>query len=265
MARTAAGASDAAAGATNAAGEPAAASISADEASFFGKLAEDWWNPRGSSAMLHRITPVRSAFIRDEAAAHFARNPRQRRPFEGLAALDIGCGAGLQTEPLARMGFTTTGIDAAPENITAARDHAARSGLTIAYHATSVEALAATGASFNLITCLEVVEHVADRDVFFASLAALLAPGGLAILSTPNRTAASWAVLIAGAEVLTRQIPRGAHDWQRFMTPPELAEALTHAGLTIGETRGLSWRPGQGFVMGDDEMVNYFITTTKRA
>lgn len=246
-----------------AANPPAAASISADEASFFGKLAEDWWNPRGSSAMLHRITPVRSAFIRDEAAAHFARNPRQRRPFEGLSALDIGCGAGLQTEPLARMGLTTTGIDAAPENIAAASDHAAKSGLAISYHATSVEALAATGATFDLITCLEVVEHVANRDLFFASLAALLAPGGLAILSTPNRTALSWTVLIAGAEILTRQIPRGAHDWQRFMTPPELGEALTNAGLVVGDTRGLSWRPGLGFVMSSDESVNYFITATR--
>jgi 2-polyprenyl-6-hydroxyphenyl methylase/3-demethylubiquinone-9 3-methyltransferase len=243
--------------------EPVAASISADEASFFGKLAEDWWNPKGSSAMLHRITPVRSAFIRDETAAHFARNPRQRRPFEGLSALDIGCGAGLQTEPLARMGLATTGIDAAPENIAAARDHAAKSGLTISYHATSVEELAATGAKFDLITCLEVVEHVANRDLFFASLAALLAPGGLAILSTPNRTAASWAILIAGAEILTRQIPRGAHDWQRFMTPPELGEALTNAGLVVGDTRGLSWRPGEGFTISRDESVNYFITATR--
>jgi 2-polyprenyl-6-hydroxyphenyl methylase / 3-demethylubiquinone-9 3-methyltransferase len=254
MARTAAAVSEAS--------PPAAASISADEAGFFGKLAEDWWNPNGSSAMLHRITPVRSAFIRDEAAAHFGREPRQRRPFTGLSALDIGCGAGLQAEPLARMGFAVTGIDAAPENIAAASAHAARTGLAIDYRATSVEALAASGARFDLVTCLEVVEHVADRDAFFAALAAMVAPGGLAILSTPNRTALSWTVLIAGAEILTRQIPRGAHDWQRFMTPPELGEALTNAGLTVGDTRGLSWRPGLGFVMSDDDMVNYFITAT---
>jgi 2-polyprenyl-6-hydroxyphenyl methylase/3-demethylubiquinone-9 3-methyltransferase len=243
--------------------DPAAASISADEARFFGKLAEDWWNPGGSSAMLHRITPVRSAFIRDTAAAHFARETRQRRAFMGLSALDIGCGAGLQAEPLARMGFATTAIDAAPENIAAAGAHAARTGLAIDYRATSVEALAATGARFDLVTCLEVVEHVADRDAFFTALATMVAPGGLAILSTPNRTALSWTVLIAGAEILTRQIPRGAHDWNRFMSPPELAEALTHAGLTVGETRGLSWRPGEGFAMSRDESVNYFITATR--
>lgn len=246
------------------AGSPAAApSISAAEAGFFGALAEDWWNPGGSSAMLHRITPVRSAFIRDVAAMHFGRDTRRRGPLVELSVLDIGCGAGLQAEPLARMGAAVTGIDAAPENIAAAQTHAEKSSLGIHYIATSVEALATTGRQFDIITCLEVVEHVADRDSFFASLAALLKRGGLAILSTPNRTAASWAVLIAGAEILTRQIPRGAHDWQRFMTPPELAEALTNAGLTVEATRGLSWRPGRGFSMSDDTLVNYFMTATR--
>jgi 2-polyprenyl-6-hydroxyphenyl methylase/3-demethylubiquinone-9 3-methyltransferase len=255
---------DSLAQASTPAGLPTSApSISADEAGFFGRLAEDWWNPRGSSAMLHRITPVRSAFIRDVAAAHFARDARRRLPFEGLSALDIGCGAGLQAEPLARMGAATTAIDAAPENIAAAQSHAEKAHLAIDYRATSVEALAATGARYDLVTCLEVVEHVADRDSFFAALAALLAPGGLAILSTPNRTAASWAVLIGGAEVLTRQIPRGAHDWQRFMTPPELAEALTNAGLKVRATKGLGWRPGSGFHIGGETAINYFITATQ--
>lgn len=238
------------------------ASVSADEAAFFGKLADDWWNPKGASAMLHRITPVRSAFIRDVATTHFNLDARRRAPLAGLKALDIGCGAGLQTEPLARMGAITTGIDAAAENIVAAHAHAAGSGLAIDYRHLSVEALAAKGKRYNLITCLEVVEHVADRDSFFAGLASLLAPGGIAVLSTPNRTAASWAVLIAGAEILTRHIPRGAHDWQRFMTPAELAEALTHAGLAPGDVTGLSWRPGRGFVMSPDTMINYFITAT---
>ena len=237
-----------------------APSIAAHEAEFFGKLAEDWWNPAGSSAMLHRITPVRSALIRDAAVAHFGLSSKSRRPLAGLTALDIGCGAGLMTEPLARMGATATGIDAAPENIAAAAAHAKASGLDIVYQATSVEALAATGARFDIITCLEVVEHVADRDSFFAALSALLAPGGLAILSTPNRTAASWAVLIAGAEMLTRQIPRGAHDWNRFMTPAELSEALVNAGLTVIDTHGLGWSPAKGFQIGSDTGINYFLT-----
>ncbi len=239
---------------------PPAPSIAANEAEFFGKLAEDWWNPTGSSAMLHRITPVRSALIRDAAVAHFGLSAKTRRPLAGLTALDIGCGAGLMTEPLARMGATATGIDAAPENIAAAAAHATAGGLDIAYHATSVEALAATGARFDIITCLEVVEHVADRDSFFAALAALLAPGGLAILSTPNRTAASWAVLIAGAEMITRQIPRGAHDWNRFMTPPELSESLVNAGLAVMATHGLGWSPAKGFQIGGDTGINYFLT-----
>jgi 2-polyprenyl-6-hydroxyphenyl methylase/3-demethylubiquinone-9 3-methyltransferase len=237
-----------------------APSVSADEAAFFGKLAADWWNPTGSSAMLHKINPLRSRLVRDAALARFGGDPRSRTPLAGKTALDIGCGAGLMTEPLARMGASATGIDAAPENVAAASAHAEAGGLAIDYRATSVEALAATGARFDLITCLEVVEHVAGRDSFFAALAALLAPGGLAILSTPNRTAASWAVLIGGAEMVLRSIPRGAHDWNRFMTPAELTEALDHAGLSVTASTGLTWRPGAGFTLGDDVSVNYFLT-----
>ncbi len=235
-----------------------APSISPDEAAFFGKLAEDWWNPRGTSAMLHRITPLRSRLVRDAVVARFGRDPRSRQPLAGLTALDVGCGAGLMTEPLARMGATATGIDAAPENITAAKTHAG--ALPISYQATSVEALAATGQRFDVITCLEVIEHVAGRDSFFAALASLLAPGGIMLLSTPNRTPASWAVLIGGAEMLLRTIPRGAHDWQRFMTPDELHEALGNAGLKTIDTQGLTWRPGKGFSLGPDVSVNYFLT-----
>lgn len=240
-----------------------AASINPDEARFFGALAADWWNPNGTSAMLHRITPVRSAFIRDAAVAHWGRDARSRQPLAGLTALDVGCGAGLMTEPLSRMGAAVTGLDAAPENIAAASAHAAAAGLAINYQAGALEDLAASGAQFDLITCLEVVEHVAGRDSFFAALAAVLKPGGLAVLSTPNRTPASWAVLIAGAEIITRTIPRGAHDWQRFMTPAELGEALGNAGLRVTGQKGLSWRPGQGFVMGDDTGVNYFLVAER--
>ena len=236
-----------------------APSIDVGEATFFGRLAADWWNPRGSSAMLHRITPVRSALVRDTAVAHFSRDTRSRTPLAGLTAVDIGCGAGLMTDPLARMGAAATGIDAAPENIAAAAAHATAGGLVIDYRATSVEALAATGTRFDIITCFEVVEHVADRDSFFAALAALLATGGIVLVSTPNRTPQSWAVLIASAEIITRTIPRGAHDWQRFMTPAELSEAMVHAGLTVTATHGLGWSPGRGFALGDDVSINYFL------
>uniref|UniRef100_UPI00286DADBE bifunctional 2-polyprenyl-6-hydroxyphenol methylase/3-demethylubiquinol 3-O-methyltransferase UbiG n=1 Tax=Sandarakinorhabdus sp. TaxID=1916663 RepID=UPI00286DADBE len=136
-------------------------------------------------------------------------------------------------------------------------------GLAIDYQCIAVEDLAATGAQFDLITCLEVIEHVAGRDAFFAAIASLLKAGGLAVFSTPNRTPASWAVVIAGAEYVTRSIPKGAHDWNRFFTPAELAEALRHAGLTPGEPVGLSWRPGKGFHIGSDLSVNYFVTATK--
>jgi 2-polyprenyl-6-hydroxyphenyl methylase/3-demethylubiquinone-9 3-methyltransferase len=241
----------------------AAPSINPDEAAFFGALAQDWWNPRGSSAMLHRITPVRSAHIRDQAVRHFRLDARSRRPLAGLCALDIGCGAGLQAEPLARMGAQVTAIDAAPENIEAARQHASAQALAIDYRCQPVEALAAEAAQFDLITALEVIEHVANRDSFLISLASLLRPGGLAILSTPNRTAASWAVLIAGAEYLTRTIPKGAHDWNRFMQPAELEEALTHAGLQVLSRAGLSWRPGSGFTMSQDLSLDYFLTATR--
>lgn len=240
-----------------------AASINPDEAAFFGRLAADWWNPRGTSAMLHRITPVRVAHIRSLALAHFGLDAKSRRPLAGRAALDVGCGAGLMAEPLARMGAATSAIDAAPENIAAASAHAQGQGLAIDYRCIPVEDLAATGAQFDLITCLEVVEHVAGRDAFFAAIAQLLAPGGLAIFSTPNRTPASWAVVIAGAEHVTRTIPKGAHDWNRFFTPAELAEALQHAGLHPGQPAGLSWRPGSGFVINDDLAVNYFLPATR--
>jgi 2-polyprenyl-6-hydroxyphenyl methylase/3-demethylubiquinone-9 3-methyltransferase len=241
----------------------AAPSISPQEAAFFGKLAADWWNPEGTSAMLHKITPLRSKLIRDAAVAHFGGDARSRTPLAGRTAIDIGCGAGLMTEPLARMGASVTGIDAAPENIEAAKAHAAGGGLDIDYRATSVEAMAATGARFDIVTCLEVIEHVADRDSFFTSLAALVAPGGLLVVSTPNRTAASWAVLIGGAEMLVRNIPRGAHDWQRFMTPEELTAALESAGLRVIDSQGLSWRPGKGFVLGNDMSVDYFLTAVR--
>ena len=239
-----------------------APSINPAEAEFFGGLADDWWNPHGSSAMLHRINPIRLGYIRAAALSRFARDPADRRALAGVAALDVGCGAGLVAEPLARMGAAVTGIDAAAANIAAARAHGAVLGID--YRAASVEELAATGASYDLVTCLEVVEHVADRTSFLAALRTLVRADGLLVMSTPNRTPLSYATLIVGAERVLRTIPRGAHDWAQFMTPDELAEALTGAGFEVTDRSGLTWRPGAGFALGRDMSVNYLLTAVPR-
>ena len=232
--------------------------VDAGEAAFFGALADDWWNPRGSSAMLHRINPLRLGYIRDACVVRWNLDARSRAVLAGKRALDIGCGAGLVTEPLARMSAAVTGIDAAAENIAAAQAHAG--ALPIDYRCVAVEALAREGAQFDLITCLEVVEHVANRATFFAAVRALLAPGGVFVFSTPNRTPLSYATLIVGAERVLRTIPRGAHDWSKFVRPDEITVELAAAGLAVTATQGMTWRPGTGFVLGRDVSVNYFGT-----
>lgn len=236
----------------------ASATTDPREAAFFGGLAADWWDPKGSSAMLHRINPLRLSYIRDACVTHWGLDPRARAVLAGRRALDVGCGAGLLTEPLARMGAAVTGIDAAAENIAAAQAHAGT--LPINYRSIAVEALAREGATYDLITCLEVIEHVADRPAFFAALRTLLAPGGLFVFSTPNRTPLSYATLIVGAERVLRTIPRGAHDWSKFVTPDEVTAELADAGLAVTGVQGMTWRPGTGFVLGRDVSVNYFGT-----
>ena len=210
--------------------------------------------------MLHRINPVRLGYIREAVVARFGRSARERKILAGLAALDVGCGAGLLTEPLARMGAAVTGIDAAAENIVVARAHAAQSGLAIDYLGGEIAVLADTGRTFDLVTCLEVIEHVTDRPRFLATLRRLVRPGGLLVMSTPNRTPLSYAALIVGAEWITRTIPRGAHDWQKFVTPDELTAELATAGFAVADTTGLTWRPGTGFALGRDLSVNYYLT-----
>lgn len=236
-----------------------APSIDAAEVALFGGIAEDWWNPKGSSALLHRINPVRLGYLRDRACAHFGRDDRARAALAGLTALDVGCGGGVLCEPLARMGATVTGLDAAPENIVVAKAHAATMGLAIDYRCGAVEE---TTGTFDLVACLEVIEHVADLGSFVTALAARLAPGGLLVFSTPNRTLLSKAVMITAAEDVLRLIPRGAHDWDKFRTPDELREAFGAAGLRVDDVRGLSWRPGRGFALSDDVRVNYIGSAT---
>lgn len=229
--------------------------IDPNEAAHFGRLAADWWNPKGSSAMLHRLNPVRLGYLRERIDAHWGSDASAYAPLAGKRALDVGCGAGLLCEPLARMGAAVTGLDAAPENIAAAKTHAAQSGLSIDYRTGSVEDL--DDASFDLVTSLEVIEHVSDPAAFVRGLARALAPGGLMILSTPNRTALSRIALITVAEGLGH-IPRGTHDWSQFLKPDELRALISGAGLAIADMRGLRFSPLTGFAMGDELSLNYF-------
>jgi 2-polyprenyl-6-hydroxyphenyl methylase / 3-demethylubiquinone-9 3-methyltransferase len=235
------------------------ATIRAEEAAHFGALAADWWDPKGSSAMLHRLGPVRLGFIREALDLHWHGDSRVLKPLAGKSALDVGCGAGLLCEPLARLGAAVTGVDAAEANIAAAQVHAAGSGLEIDYRCGDVGAMALTG--FDLVASLEVLEHVADKRAFLAALAAAMAPGGLLVLSTPNRTAASRLLLVEGAERLGL-IPRGTHHWDDFVTPEELRELLAGAGLWMGEPKGIAWSPGKGLHLSGDLALNYIVTVT---
>jgi 2-polyprenyl-6-hydroxyphenyl methylase/3-demethylubiquinone-9 3-methyltransferase len=231
--------------------------IRPEEADFFAGLARDWWNPKGPMASLHQVNPVRMAFIRDAIDAHWSDARASARPLAGKAALDIGCGAGLVCEPLARLGASVTGVDAAAENVAAASAHADGVGLDIRYMAGEVAALDI--GTFDLVTCVEVIEHVADKAAFLRDVAARLAPGGLLIMSTPNRTAASRVLLVGAAEAVG-YVPKGTHHWEDFITPEEFEVLMADAGLTVTERRGIAWRPGKGLHLSDDMSLNYILS-----
>ena len=233
------------------------ATIRPDEAAHFGRLAAEWWNPKGTSAMLHRLNPVRLGFLREAVDRHFGGDPAALKPLAGKRALDVGCGAGLLAEPLARLGAAVTGVDAAAETIAAAQAHAAGSGLSIDYRAGELAGLEL--GQFDLVTCMEVLEHVADKPAFVAALAASLAPGGLLILSTPNRTVASRLLLVEGAERLG-MIPRGTHHWDDFVTPDELRDLLAATGLALGNPRGIAMSPLKGLHLSENLRLNYIVS-----
>ena len=235
-------------------------SIKPSEAAHFGALVGDWWDPDGASKMLHRLNPVRLGYIRDRIDQHWHLDECTLRPLTGKTALDVGCGAGLLAEPLARMGATVTAVDAAPELIVAAKAHADAAGLTIDYRAIGVEAL---DGRFDLITAMEVVEHVADPRAFVASLAARLAPGGLLILSTPNRTAWSRLLTITLAEGFG-QIPRGTHHYDEFITPDEMTAMLAEAGLVVDDIEGIAMSPMRGLHLSEDVRLNYLVAARGR-
>ncbi len=240
------------------------ASIDPSEVAKFSALAAQWWDPAGKFAPLHKFNPVRLAFIRAEAAAHFGRDARSLRPFEGLTLLDIGCGGGLLSEPMARLGFAVTGADASEKNIGTAKAHAAQSGLQIDYRATAAELLQAQGLSFDVVLNMEVVEHVADVGSYLAACAALLKPGGLTFVATLNKTLKSLALAKIGAEYVLNWLPRGTHDWNRFIAPEELKTTLEECGLTILKTQGVSFDPlAWDWQLSNDVDVNYMIVAKR--
>jgi 2-polyprenyl-6-hydroxyphenyl methylase / 3-demethylubiquinone-9 3-methyltransferase len=231
----------------------------------FARLAAEWWDPHGPFRPLHHLNPVRLDFIRGRLIRHFARDPRSLSPFAGLRLLDIGCGGGLIAEPMARLGFAVTAIDADGEALNAARQHASRAGLAIDYRQAAVEDLA-EAAPFDAVLALEIVEHVADPPLFLATAARLLRPGGALIASTINRTAKGFLFTIVGAEYVLRWLPRGTHRWQKFQRPSELAAGLRAAGLTIAELQGLIYEPWRDrWRLGPDLSCNYLLIATKPA
>ena len=234
----------------------ATTTIDPREAAHFGALAAEWWDPKGSSAMLHRLNPPRLGWLRAQVDAHWSSDPAKFTPLSGKTALDVGCGAGLLCEPLARLGAEVTGIDAAPENIAAAQLHSVSGDLPIDYHVGDLSAV--TGQRFDLVTAFEVIEHVTDPAAFVHGLAGALKADGLLLLSTPNRTPLSRLALIGIGEGLG-MIPRGTHDWEQFLTPDELSALIENAGLRVTETRGLSFSPTRGFVVSDDLSLDYFV------
>lgn len=233
--------------------------INPDEARHFGALAADWWDPAGRSAMLHKLNPVRLAWMREQIDSHWQGDARSLRPLAGKSALDAGCGAGLLCEPLARMGAAVTGVDSAPENVAVATDHAAAQALPITYVAGEVAALSG---AFDLVCSMEVIEHVTDPAAFVAALEARLAPGGLMLLSTPNRTALSQAGLVVLAERLG-MVPPGTHHWDQFITPDELEALLAGVGLRVIATRGIAWSPSKGLHLSDDLRMNYLMAAVR--
>ena len=242
-----------------------ASTIDEKDVQQFEQLGEKWWDESGPMKPLHRLNPTRLDYIRRTACAHFGLDADKVGALAGLTGLDIGCGGGLVTEPLARMGLAVTGADAGPENIRIAKAHAKAEGLKIDYQATTAEALADSGKQYDIVTALEIVEHVADVPLFLSACAALVKPGGLLIVSTLNRTAKSFALGIVAAEYILRWLPAGTHDWKKFLKPSEVAAPLTAADLKLTDVRGLTYHPlTDTFALSADDLdVNYFVTAVK--
>ena len=234
------------------------ASIDPAEVAKFSALAAEWWDPEGKFAPLHKFNPVRLAFIREVAGAHFGRDGL--KPFQGLSLLDIGCGGGLLSEPMARLGFAVLGADASEKNVKTAAAHAASAGVEIDYRATSAESLAEEGRAFDVVLNMEVVEHVADLRAYLGACAGLVKTGGLMFVATLNKTLKALALAKIGAEYVLRWLPPGTHDWSRFVEPQRLRAILEESGLKILKTQGVSFDPlNWNWRLSADTDVNYMV------
>ncbi len=240
--------------------------IDPEEVARFSRIARQWWDPRGPMAALHKFNPVRLAYVRDRAAKHFNRDPKRLDSLTGLRILDIGCGGGILCEPLARLGASVVGVDPAENNIAVAQQHAERSRLAIDYRNSTVETLAQAGESFDVVLAMEVIEHVTDVGLFIKEAAEVVKPGGLMFVATLNRTAKSYALAIVGAEYILRWLPRGTHQWDKFVIPDELEIAIEQAGLRItGETGVIYNLFADRWQLSADMDVNYMIVAEKAA
>jgi 2-polyprenyl-6-hydroxyphenyl methylase/3-demethylubiquinone-9 3-methyltransferase len=238
--------------------------VDPEELEKFERMASEWWDASGKFKPLHKFNPVRLGYIRDHAAKHFGRDAKAGTPLAGLKLLDVGCGGGLLCEPMTRLGANVVGVDPAPANIEVARLHAEKSGLAIDYRATTAEALAATGETFDIVLAMEVVEHVADRDAFIGACAELLKPGGLLFAATINRTLKAFALAIVGAEYVLRWLPRGTHDYDKLVRPAELESSMQAAGLAVTDRTGVAYNPLRDrWALATDMDVNYMLLAEK--
>jgi 2-polyprenyl-6-hydroxyphenyl methylase/3-demethylubiquinone-9 3-methyltransferase len=244
--------------------DQAAGSVDQDEVARFSRLAAQWWDTRGPMAALHKFNPVRLAYIRDRAAEHFGRDPARLDSLAGLRVLDIGCGGGILSEPLARLGARVVGADPSESNIAVAKHHAERAGLSVDYRAAAAEALVQSGEKFDVVLAMEVVEHVTDLGLFIELAAGLVAPGGLLFVATLNRTAKSFALAIVGAEYILRWLPRGTHRWEKFVTPNELEIAIEQSGFKVADEIGVVYNLfADRWQLSADTDVNYMMVAEK--
>lgn len=242
-----------------------ATTVDDKEIAQFDRIAPDWWDPSGMFKPLHQMNPLRVGYIRDRAVAHFGQDEASVTPFDGLRIVDVGCGGGLLSEPMRRLGAEVTGIDAGGEGVAVAQAHAAAMGLDIDYRVETAESLAASGTTFDVVLALEIIEHVADTEAFLGALSDLAKPGGLVFLSTLNRTRMSFLKAIVAGEYVLRWLPRGTHDWRKFVRPSELAAGLRAAGLTVDDLSGMIYNPvaGRWALSRRDLSVNYIAAASK--